>query len=147
MEITRHFTVSTYILNSKNELLLHFHKKLTLWLPVGGHIDRDELPTEAAIREAKEESGLDIELLDFDKKVDLVDAMHLIRPISIMVQEINPYHQHIDFGYAARAHNINIKPDEGESTKIMWVDSKTIKPINTPQNVRAVYKSILEELS
>ena len=43
MEITRHFTATTVIVH-KNKVLLHLHKKLGIWIPVGGHIDRDELP-------------------------------------------------------------------------------------------------------
>ena len=61
MEITRHFTATIMVVYN-NKMLLHMHKKLGLWLPVGGHIDRDELPEEAALREAKEESGLDVEI-------------------------------------------------------------------------------------
>lgn len=45
-------------------MLLHLHKKLGKWLPVGGHIEQGELPDMAALREIKEESALEvIELL------------------------------------------------------------------------------------
>ncbi|MCK5538907.1 MAG: NUDIX domain-containing protein, partial [Bacteroidales bacterium] len=63
MEVTRHFTATTIVVYN-NKALLHMHKKLGFWLPVGGHIDRDELPHVAALREAKEESGLDVELFN-----------------------------------------------------------------------------------
>jgi 8-oxo-dGTP pyrophosphatase MutT (NUDIX family) len=39
-------------------VLLHLHRKLGMWLPPGGHIERDELPDDAAVREVFEETGL-----------------------------------------------------------------------------------------
>ncbi len=49
------FTASVYIV-FKNKVLLHKHKKLGIWLQPGGHIELDEDPNEAALREAKEEA-------------------------------------------------------------------------------------------
>lgn len=59
MEITKHFTATAIIVHD-NKALLHLHKKLNIWLPMEGHIDRDELPQDAVLREVKEECGLDI---------------------------------------------------------------------------------------
>ena len=56
------FTASILVVQD-NAVLLHMHKKLHIWLPPGGHIELDEDPNQAAIREAKEETGLDIELV------------------------------------------------------------------------------------
>ena len=58
--ITRDFTVAVFVVHS-NHVLLHPHKKLGLWLPPGGHIDAPELPDDAAVREVREEAGIDIE--------------------------------------------------------------------------------------
>ena len=54
-------SVTGYIFH-KELLLLIKHKILNLWLPVGGKIDEGETPDEAMIREAKEETNLDITL-------------------------------------------------------------------------------------
>ena len=61
MEITRHFTATVLIVHD-NKVLLHRHKTRGALLPVGGHVDRDELPQDAAVREAREEAGLEIVL-------------------------------------------------------------------------------------
>ena len=41
----------------KNKILLRMHDKLGIWLSVGGHIELDEDPVEAAIREGREGVG------------------------------------------------------------------------------------------
>lgn len=65
MNINRHFTVSVYVVNN-NRVLLHRHKKAQILLPVGGHIELDELPEEAAVREVLEEAGVVVELYNLD---------------------------------------------------------------------------------
>lgn len=55
------FVSSVYIVNG-DAVLLRKHDKYKMWLPPGGHIELDEDPSEAAIREAKEEVGLDVTL-------------------------------------------------------------------------------------
>ena len=56
------FTVAIFVVHDGRVLLIH-HRKLDQWLPLGGHIELDEDPEAAALREAKEESGLDVELI------------------------------------------------------------------------------------
>ena len=55
--------VAGYIFNEDKLLLIH-HRKLNLWLPVGGHIKKNETPDEALLREIKEEVGIDAEILN-----------------------------------------------------------------------------------
>ena len=57
-------TVGTCIIN-EDKILFVLHTKLNLWLFPGGHIDPNETPDMAATREAKEETGLDVELIEF----------------------------------------------------------------------------------
>jgi 8-oxo-dGTP diphosphatase len=54
--------VAGYIFHNNKVLLIH-HRKLNLWLPVGGHIEQDETPDQALKRETREEVNLDIEFL------------------------------------------------------------------------------------
>lgn len=69
----KHFTATVYILarfDSTWKLLLHKHPHIQAWIGVGGHVEIDENPYEAAIREVKEETRLDIEILAFNKAGD-----------------------------------------------------------------------------
>lgn len=54
-----HITGSAWIVNPNRErFLLTFHKKLGLWLQLGGHADGNPDVLEVAMREAREESGI-----------------------------------------------------------------------------------------
>jgi len=54
-------TIAGYIF-TKNKVLLIHHKKLNIWIPVGGHIEKNENPDDALKREIKEETNLDIKI-------------------------------------------------------------------------------------
>ena len=60
----KHFCVSVYVINPNNgNFLLMNHKKLGKWVQPGGHIELNEDPEEAAIRETFEETGIPIKLI------------------------------------------------------------------------------------
>jgi len=63
----RHFTVAVFV-SWEGKVLLHFHRKLGMWLPPGGHIERGEHPDDAAVREVHEETGLRVELVGGEKR-------------------------------------------------------------------------------
>src|SRR5947209_7705090 len=110
-EITRHFTATTFVVRGE-AVLLHRHAKQGLWLPPGGHIERDELPHDAALREIEEETGLQVQLHSTAEAAALSEEMACLvvpQPAFILVEDINPFHQHIDFTYFAEA------PDAGET--------------------------------
>ena len=48
----------------QNKIYLGYHKKAGDWIPPGGHIDPGETPSDAAIREMKEELKTEITLAD-----------------------------------------------------------------------------------
>ncbi|MGN6484471.1 MAG: NUDIX hydrolase [Thermomicrobiales bacterium] len=100
--ITRDFTVAVFV-TWQNHVVLHWHRKLARWLPPGGHIEPDELPDEAALREVREETGLRIVLRgERGLPVDYPgQPRQLIRPEGIQVEDIGPGHQHIDLVYFA----------------------------------------------
>jgi ADP-ribose pyrophosphatase YjhB (NUDIX family) len=102
--LTRDFTVAVFVVWS-DAVLLHHHAKLDKWLPPGGHIEPNELPDEAAIREVHEETGLEISLVGRSANpIDLPgQPRQLCRPAGIQVVEISPGHEHIDIVYFAIA--------------------------------------------
>ncbi|HEV8360258.1 MAG TPA: NUDIX domain-containing protein [Candidatus Thermoplasmatota archaeon] len=53
----RAFSVAVFARHQGEFLLVH-HARLQLWVPVGGEIEANETPLEAALRELQEETGL-----------------------------------------------------------------------------------------
>ena len=59
-------TASTFVFRREARTWLTalvWHPRLECWLPSGGHVESSENTEEAAIREAREETGLDVQLL------------------------------------------------------------------------------------
>ena len=66
----RHFTVSGFVVHA-GRVLLHWHPKVRAWLPPGGHVDANEDPTEAVVREVQEETGLQVEVVQTGARLEL----------------------------------------------------------------------------
>ena len=99
--MTRDFTVAVFVI-WQGCVLLHPHRKLGLWLPPGGHIDANELPDEAAVREVLEESGVRI-VLEVRPAITHAasNPILLAQPRGVQLEDIEPGHQHIDLVYFA----------------------------------------------
>ena len=95
------FTVAIFVVHDGKILLIH-HRQLDKWLPLGGHIELDEDPEQAALREAKEESGLDVELLGERPPTTSPGTRALIAPRFLDIHRINDTHEHIGMIYWAR---------------------------------------------
>ena len=114
----RHFTVAVFVVRD-GKVLLHWHRKLGMWLPPGGHIERDELPDEAAVREVLEESGVEVELVG-ERREDVEDPVQLHRPAGVQLENIGPGHQHIDLIYFARPKGTFSIRDEYAADRVGW---------------------------
>jgi 8-oxo-dGTP pyrophosphatase MutT (NUDIX family) len=147
MKISRDFTANITIVH-QNKVLLHFHKDLKRWLPVGGHIEKDELPEEAAIREAGEEAGLEIELYDNDKASSLSDSRQsrLKMPMHIFLEDIHEDHQHIDFIYYAKANTFRLNPAEEETNELRWFTVGELDELDAGQPIKYIAREALELL-
>jgi 8-oxo-dGTP pyrophosphatase MutT (NUDIX family) len=105
--ITRHFTATAYIL-AEGKVVLHKHQKLGMWLPPGGHVEENETPAECAKREAKEECGLEIEIIRQENIwIERWNAVSTERPYMCLIENIPEHgthaaHQHIDFLFLAK---------------------------------------------
>ena len=105
MAPTRHFT-ATGIVVHRGSVALHWHPKVKAWLPPGGHIEANEDPVQAVLREIEEETGLDAVIVPTATRLDLRYPEHVQPPFTIMIEDIHDpvqgYHQHIDMIYFCR---------------------------------------------
>src|SRR5581483_8045635 len=124
------FTVAIFVVHDAKILLIH-HRKLDKWLPLGGHIELDEDPEQAALREAKEESGLDVELLGERPPTSGSGTRALIAPRFLDIHRINPTHEHIGLIYWARPRQGTLALAALEHHDIRWctaADLENLRP-------------------
>ena len=102
MFTTRHFTATGFVIN-KDKVLLHWHPKVQAWLPPGGHIEENEDPVQAVLREIEEETGVIAQIVPTNSTLDIKYPSQVFSPFTIMLEDINDpntgYHQHIDMIY------------------------------------------------
>jgi 8-oxo-dGTP pyrophosphatase MutT (NUDIX family) len=146
------FTASVYIVHD-NKVLLHMHKKLHIWLQPGGHIELDEDPNETAVREAKEETGLDVVLVgDVHSYDSPYNARELIPPkfLNRHFFDTTHTHEHVDLCYFARPlTDVSKAQPEVEGANIRWFTREEIEKneFNIVPDVRAHALAALEELA
>ena len=124
METTRHHTATVYVVEG-DAVALHEHDRIDRWLPPGGHLDRDELPHEAALREVEEELGIPVDLLAPVEEIQSETVEQLPRPQHLQLADVNVTeqgvgHQHIDMVYYAEAPHRDVDPAPGEQPAADW---------------------------
>jgi ADP-ribose pyrophosphatase YjhB (NUDIX family) len=124
------FTVEVFVVY-KNTVLLRKHDKYKVWLSVGGHIELYEDPNQAAIREVKEEVGLDVILDDalrtFQKNE--ADYSELIPPYFVNRHRINDKHEHVTFTYFAKTNSNKIEQltEDEQSSDCSWFTKEELE--------------------
>lgn len=148
----RQFCATVYILQD-DKVLLIYHRKHNKWLPPGGHIEMNEIPHGAAIREAKEETGLDIEIVSQENVwVDYPNARSIPRPYLMLLEEIpphkdKPYHQHIDLIYLARPIGGELIQNEIETGGLRWWAFDEIETLKPGHDIFPDTVDILQKIS
>ena len=144
----RHFVATAYVVHEGRTLLL-LHRKLGLWLPPGGHIDEGELPEEAALREVREETGLEVELLSPrrrpDPKAPGVRYLHL--PNHVQLEDIPNHPQHIDLIYFCRAVTTKAVISPAEHHAMRWHSHAELDADHIRDEVRDTGRMAIEFVS
>lgn len=128
-----HITASAWILSADHRrCLLTHHRKLDRWLQLGGHVDGDGAVERAALREAREESGL--------QRLQLLAPGGELRPLDLDVHPIpargaEPEHLHWDVRFLVRAlpgQDLVVSP---ESKALRWVDVEALAELTAEESV------------
>jgi len=140
-----HYTATVLIIK-KDKILFLKQDKSPFWLLPGGHIEDNELPHETAIREAKEETGLEIELIqktDEDAKTNIVTPL----PTPITMQLL-PCREKRDVSlyYTAKVLSGTLKTDaESKKAKLFTLKEIMTSPKIGPNTKHLVKKYIIKE--
>jgi ADP-ribose pyrophosphatase YjhB (NUDIX family) len=103
-----HVTGSAIVVSGRG-VVLHRHKRLGLWLQPGGHVEGDEWPHDAALRETREETGLAARHPEGGPLLLHVDA-----------HDGGRGHRHLDLRYLLHAPPDDPDPGPGESPQCGW---------------------------
>jgi 8-oxo-dGTP pyrophosphatase MutT (NUDIX family) len=125
------FTVAIFVVEDDKVLLIH-HRRLGKWLPLGGHIELDEDPEAAALREAKEESGLDVALAGERPPTTGDGTRALLAPRFLDIHRISQTHEHIGLIYWARPKGGQLALAEREHHDIRWCTRADMARLEPP---------------
>jgi len=127
------FTVAIFVVHEGRVLVIH-HRKLDRWLPLGGHIELDEDPEQAALRETLEESGLDVELLGERPPTTGPGTRALIGPRYLDIHRISDTHEHIGMIYFARPKGGQVTLAQSEHHDIKWCTAEQLESLHPPMS-------------
>jgi 8-oxo-dGTP pyrophosphatase MutT (NUDIX family) len=124
-----HITGSAWVVNKAGtHVLLTHHKKLNMWLQLGGHADGNSDILDAALREAIEESGFQTleavgnEIFDID--------IHLIP-----ARKTEPAHHHHDIRFVFQCLENEDYIVSDESHDLAWVDIQSLENYTTEESM------------
>ncbi len=147
--VKRCITASAVVVENGKALLIK-HKKLGMWLTPGGHVEPGEFPSEAAVRETKEETGIDISLVNRQGiEFHFKDAHTETLPFVIVYEEVQyatGMHIHFDNIYLARVRDGTAKLNALESTDIGWFSKEEIDKLGTYPNVAESVKAAIDAI-
>ena len=132
-----HITGSAWVVNSAGtQVLLTHHKKLNLWLQLGGHSDGDPNPLQVALREAQEESGL-TGLAPFSEDIFDLDVH------AIPGYKNDPSHYHHDIRFAFRCTAEQPLRLSDESHDLRWVEISKLEDLTQEESILRMKKKWL----
>lgn len=132
-------------------VLLRKHDKYGIWLSIGGHIELDEDPNQAAIREVKEEVGLDITLWDGNQRFrgEPQGNKQLIPPIALNRHHVNETHEHICFIFFGKAttDEVQVGLESDRSDEWRWLTKDELESMDLREDTRFYARMAIDELS
>lgn len=124
------WTVGVYIVH-KNRVLIRLHDKYHMWIHVGGHVELDEDPIHAALRECKEEVGLDVRIYDPNPNPEHMEPneRYLSSPMHMNIHYVDmgrSEHQHLDLIYYATSDTDEVIP-ENSTDEWVWLTAEEVR--------------------
>ena len=141
-----HFTSSAWVVNKeRTKVLMIYHNIYNSWAWPGGHADGEEDLLSVAMREVKEETGVNnVKVIDdkiFSLEIITVDG-HIKRG------EYVSSHTHLNVVYLFEVdENEELKIKEDENSGVKWINLEDVEKESTEKwIVENVYKKLIEKM-
>lgn len=129
-----HITGAAWLVNAANShALLTHHRKLGLWLQLGGHADGDIDVLNVALREAREESGI-------ERIVPVTDAIFDVDVHRIPTHGGQPAHYHYDLRFLLQVDGEHPICANEESLALAWVPKSEVPRLHTDHSVLRMHR-------
>lgn len=142
-----HFTSEVFIVH-KGRVFLHKHQKLGIWLSVGGHLEPGEDQNQGALREVKEETGLDVRLWDGEKQfhVDEGQFHNLVPPVALNRHITGNGHDHVTCVFFATTDTDKVHLED-PAIEFCWASKENLEKMELLPNVREYAEGALKALA
>jgi len=138
-----HFTGSSWLINKEStKVALCYHKKLKMWLQLGGHCDGSSDIAAVAMKEAQEESGIE------NLKFWSADGQNRPSAFDFDIHTIpankkDPEHLHLDVRFVIQATNDNLVLSD-ESLDLRWFSFSEVEKVTQEESVIRQLKKFLK---
>lgn len=135
-----------YLIKEGRALLVH-HKGFDKWTPPGGRLEDKETPDKCLLREFKEETGLEIEIISAQPQVFAGDKNSLALPAPFYMDvEHDSENFYVGHYYYVRQlpESKQLQYQESESKGIGWFSKEEIEKLKTFEQVRALAKFAID---
>jgi len=129
----RHLTVSGFVVHQER-VALYWHRKLDAWLPAGGHIEANEDPVQATLREIREEFAIEAEVLPLSKRYGYTGGPTELEAPHALLDCWARDHFHVNFIYFCRHLSGFPGVSEDPENPILWLDIPVLQRGSHPRN-------------
>lgn len=147
--VRRTYTTAVFVVCA-GRVLLVWHRRHQKWLPPGGHLEPGELPDEAACREVREETGLEVELVG-ERGLPVQVPRQLVLPRGLQVRTVQEGHEQVDIVYFGRPAGWQgptpppIVPGP-EVQRAVWADAGQLEGMDLTEEIRLWARKALREV-
>ena len=130
-----HVTGAAWLLSADGDkALLTHHRKLDCWLQLGGHADGDADVVRVALREAREESGI--------QNIELLDAEVFDLDIHTIPQHKDtPPHEHYDVRFLCQSKADHQLAVSDESHDLGWFTIDQLEQIDVDESIHRMCRN------
>ena len=140
--IFAHMTASSMIFNETGDkVLMAYHNIYRSWSWTGGHADGEQDMLAVALREAREETGIQT-LAPISRELAAVDVLpvwgHVKRGRYVSA------HQHLNFSYlllAPETEKLHVKEDE--NSQVGWIPVERLRDMVSEPDMVPVYEKLI----